>query len=337
MFRRPGDNPMIVTKYLSESDVRDQIDVEKLGLSLVRREYTTHLGRIDILAKDSDDKYVPIEVKLGEAADSSVGQILGYMEAVKADRGIIITAGFSKRVKSINKMLNIDLVPYVLVDTHTSDKNDVVICKSLAQYNNFEDSVNQNVGHAIRELDFNEAVINGYDDIRSGLVAVTIHLPMWIRTEVSNINLATNISHGRLYTSMINHGCLLMKHRIDERAKRLHDAYKTLGTSDNMVIMELMQEMTIRVGGDRSGGRKTLSAPMHCKNFLVDIANRLRMDFSSVVRLSLYTAIDRYDGMEPHNRRTCQTELDKFKKSVSDHMFVCNSLAKAIKLKTSED
>lgn len=187
------------------------------------------------------------------------------------------------------------------------------------------------------ELTFEEAVINGYADISRELIAVTIHLPLWLRTEVSNINLDTGVSQGRLFTGMINYGCSLMKPIVKEPIKTMSSSYRTLGTSDNDVIMHLMQDMTISVNGIKSSKRKTLSAPMWCKSLLGGIGSSLRMDFSSVVRLSLYTAIDRYDGMEPHNRRTCQTELDKFKKSVSDHMFVCNCLAKGIKLNTSEE
>lgn len=183
------------------------------------------------------------------------------------------------------------------------------------------------------ELDFDEAVIKGYDEIRSDLVAVTIHLPLWLRTEVSNINLDTNVSQGRLYTTMVNYGCTLMKPLVDEPIKTMHNAYRVLGTSDNTVIMHMMQGMTISVNGVKGSGRKTLSVPAWCKNFMGGVAGRLRMDFSSVVRLALYMAISHYNGLLEHNEKACQKELKQFKKTLDDHMFVCMCLAEKVKQK----
>lgn len=103
-----------LTPPITESTVRDAIDVSDFGLSMVDKEYTTSLGRIDILAKDGNDDLIPIEVKLGEATDGAVGQILGYMKSIGASRGILIAAEFSKRVRAISKDLDIDLIPYTL-------------------------------------------------------------------------------------------------------------------------------------------------------------------------------------------------------------------------------
>jgi hypothetical protein len=180
------------------------------------------------------------------------------------------------------------------------------------------------------ELSFEEAVINGYDDIDSNLVAVTIHLPLWLRTEVSNINLDHGISQGRVFTGMVNYGCSLIKPDVKEPIKSMSSAYRTLGSVDNDVIMHLMQDMTISVNGVKSSKRKTLSVPVWCRSLLGSVAASLRMDFSSVVRLSLYTAISRYDNLESHNMITCQTEPNKFRKTLDDHMFVCTTLSDKI-------
>ena len=104
-----------ITEYM----IRDAIDVNDLWLTKIDTEYPTTLGRIDILTTDCNGVYVPIEVKLGEAIDGSVGQILGYMKAMNAQRGIIIASGFSKRVAAISKDLNIDLIQYTTNDKET--------------------------------------------------------------------------------------------------------------------------------------------------------------------------------------------------------------------------
>jgi RecB family endonuclease NucS len=78
------------------------------GLKLVEKgkEYQIEVGRIDILAKDKNDKYVIIELKAGKAKDDALGQLLGYMGFVsetlangKPVRGYIIANDFEERLK----------------------------------------------------------------------------------------------------------------------------------------------------------------------------------------------------------------------------------------------
>lgn len=73
-------------------------------------ERDTSVGQADILAKEND-VWVVIELKRN-ASDSSVGQLLGYMSAIKEDkntdriRGIIIAESISDRVKKAIDLLN---------------------------------------------------------------------------------------------------------------------------------------------------------------------------------------------------------------------------------------
>ena len=124
-----------------EDIINKNIDVEKLdlGLVLVSKEYFTPLGRIDILCKDGRGKYVPIEIKVGTASDSAIGQILRYMYTMKSEWGVIMANDFTKGVKAISKNLNITLIPYTIdvivnqtsivssVVTHITDINEMVI------------------------------------------------------------------------------------------------------------------------------------------------------------------------------------------------------------------
>ena len=91
------------------------------GLTLVSREYKTEAGFIDILCKDKNSDYVIIETKAGKAKDAALGQILGYIGALKASgvtetiRGILVAADFDSRLLYAAKALtNITLTKYNL-------------------------------------------------------------------------------------------------------------------------------------------------------------------------------------------------------------------------------
>lgn len=91
------------------------------GLSLVENgsEYQTEAGRIDLLARDENNRLVVIELKAGRAKDNALGQVLGYVGCLSASesnvRGILIASGFDSRVVFAARGLsNIKLVKYQL-------------------------------------------------------------------------------------------------------------------------------------------------------------------------------------------------------------------------------
>jgi hypothetical protein len=74
------------------------------GLTLVENgvEYQTEAGRIDLLARDIENRVVVIELKAGTAKDSALGQLLGYMGCLSASettvRGILVASNFDSRL-----------------------------------------------------------------------------------------------------------------------------------------------------------------------------------------------------------------------------------------------
>ena len=88
------------------------------GLVLVGRQVTIDVGRIDILAEDSQGTRVVIEVKVGDAKDSAIGQIARYLgwyakTESKPPRGILIAGEFSDAVQyAANAISNLALVTY---------------------------------------------------------------------------------------------------------------------------------------------------------------------------------------------------------------------------------
>jgi endonuclease len=118
---------------LQEYLLRDLSCVEK-GLKVYShngisgKEYSTEVGRIDILAQDSNEDYVVIELKAGTANHSVIGQVLGYISCIRKTlaegknvRGIIIADDFDKRVKYAIEELKILSLKRYKVTFHITD------------------------------------------------------------------------------------------------------------------------------------------------------------------------------------------------------------------------
>ncbi len=86
---------------------------------LTGREVSTEAGKIDILATDSKETLVVIELKANIASYSTLGQILSYMASIKEElgkesvRGIIVAEDFDKKLKlAVSQVGNVSLVKY---------------------------------------------------------------------------------------------------------------------------------------------------------------------------------------------------------------------------------
>lgn len=91
------------------------------GLVLVENgvEYPTEAGRIDLLARDTEKRLVVVELKAGQARDSALGQLLGYIGCLSATegnvRGILVASNFDSRVVFAAKGLpHVKLLKYQL-------------------------------------------------------------------------------------------------------------------------------------------------------------------------------------------------------------------------------
>lgn len=102
-----------LTEYVESSlslerDLEDQIvshlDVLEPGLTLVSRQESSDVGRLDLLARDAEGRTVIIELKAGEAKDSSIGQIARYIgwyadKEGKPPRAMLVASGFAEPVR----------------------------------------------------------------------------------------------------------------------------------------------------------------------------------------------------------------------------------------------
>lgn len=105
----PGEDEVTTAAELEETTVSLERDIEdhlvhhlpqiEKGLKLTGRQVKIDIGRIDLLAEDATGARVVIELKVGEAKDSAVGQIARYMgwysrQDSRAARGILIAGSF---------------------------------------------------------------------------------------------------------------------------------------------------------------------------------------------------------------------------------------------------
>ena len=119
--------PQELTEYVESSlslerDLEDQIvshlDALEPGLTLISRQESSDVGRLDLLARDSEGRTVIIELKAGEARDSSIGQIVRYIgwyadKEGKPPRAMLVASGFAAPVRWAAKAIpGLKLVTY---------------------------------------------------------------------------------------------------------------------------------------------------------------------------------------------------------------------------------
>jgi hypothetical protein len=132
----PGSDEVeeaVVTTFGLERDLqrtlRESIVQLEPGLKVIDegREHRSAAGQIDILCEGGDGALVVVELKAGVAKDAALGQLLGYMGAIKREmtaegayadrpvRGIMVAKEFSERVRHASFALpNLRLVSYAV-------------------------------------------------------------------------------------------------------------------------------------------------------------------------------------------------------------------------------
>ncbi|MBV5300577.1 MAG: DUF1016 family protein [Methylococcales bacterium] len=124
----PGDDEITTTVELEETTVSLERDIEdhlvhhiaqiEKGLKFTARQVKTDIGRIDLLAEDKNGTRVVIELKVGEAKDSAIGQIARYMGWYKKSdgksvRGILIAQSFPDGTKYAGSAIpDLQLITY---------------------------------------------------------------------------------------------------------------------------------------------------------------------------------------------------------------------------------
>ena len=113
-----GDDPGLVKQGV-EADlqrlVAEQLEVIGEGLSLVRREYPTAIGPVDVMARSDSGEYVAIEIKRRGEIDG-VEQLTRYRELLRRDphlrplRAVFAAQEISPQAKTLAADRDIDCV-----------------------------------------------------------------------------------------------------------------------------------------------------------------------------------------------------------------------------------
>ncbi|RLI73768.1 hypothetical protein DRO97_06890, partial [Archaeoglobales archaeon] len=89
------------------------------NLDILESKYTTPAGRVDLIARDPKGNLYVIELKSTRASRKALGQLLGYIGAIKEEfpdknvRGILIASEFDDSLKyAVKALLNVILKKY---------------------------------------------------------------------------------------------------------------------------------------------------------------------------------------------------------------------------------
>lgn len=113
---------LVETSISLERDVETHLvrnlDAIEKGLRFIDRQVNIEVGRVDILAEDATGRRVVIELKVGQAKDSAVGQIARYLgwysrQDGERPRGMLIASEFSDAVRYATEAIpDLSLVQY---------------------------------------------------------------------------------------------------------------------------------------------------------------------------------------------------------------------------------
>lgn len=85
------------------------------GFRLVRREWPTDIGPVDLMCRDSEDEWVAVEIKR-VATMESVRQLVGYLERIRLDpamsscRGVLVAKWIKPQARVLAGSYDIDCV-----------------------------------------------------------------------------------------------------------------------------------------------------------------------------------------------------------------------------------
>ena len=181
-------------------------------------------------------------------------------------------------------------------------------------------------GQELAELTFDEALARelALRRAESEIIKTTVHIPLWVRAAVSRLHTLRTVSEGRIYTAIINHGASILKTRYRNRIHSMENIRYKLLDSDNDVITAIVGNFKMSVNGtDGKNDRRTVRVPIWCHQYLGTVGSALRMEFSSMVRLSLYLSFHEYGSLKQKDKKTCAKALQKFEHKLTDYSALC--------------
>lgn len=181
-------------------------------------------------------------------------------------------------------------------------------------------------GKDLAEMTFDEALDRELLIKRgeSEVVKTTVHIPLWVRAVMTRLHTRRGVSEGRLNTAVINHGASILKSRYKKRIRSMEEIRYKLLDSDNDAIASIVGDFQICVNGVQGQkDRRTIRIPIWCQQYLGTVGAALRMEFSSMVRLSMYLSLNTYDGLKQKDKRICNAALTTFEQKLDNYSALC--------------
>ena len=155
-----------------------------------------------------------------------------------------------------------------------------------------------------------------------------VHLPQWTRIAVALLHNEHKMSESKIYTGLINHGTAMLQHRFGKDVELYGDAQNRMLRSKNIYIRTFAIDFRIDVDGLAEGGkRRTVHVPTWCVNFLGSFGKSVRMNYASLIRLAIYTSLNKCATLDSEHKTICKTEVESFERKFNDYIDFCDKLA----------
>ena len=180
------------------------------------------------------------------------------------------------------------------------------------------------------KADLREAIEKSYDDEgdQKNEARTTLFLPLWLRKIFADINEEYDLPLYVIMSRSVRLGTDIVQHEYLAKIKELRLLWKRIRWADNIYLSGL-PDHKFSVNSMVGVKKKFLKLPAWCHNVLGKIAKDLNTDSSAMIRLALYHALARWDGLPPKCLRHLQKEIKKFEKQIDDQLIVLNLMVTA--------
>jgi len=170
-------------------------------------------------------------------------------------------------------------------------------------------------------------IIGGtFDEDNEEEARTTAFLPLWLRKVFADIHEEFDLPLYKVISRTIRLGASIFEHKYRGKIKEIKELWTKLRWTDNTWI-DSLPDYHFSVNNMSGAKRKFVKMPLWCDNMLGGAAMELNTEKSAAIRISMYLAIDTWDGLNKKVEKQLKQELAKFDKQINDILLALRVLA----------